>query len=226
MQKVLPMSRYAADASLRRRLYAATKRLFDILVSLCMLVVLLPVCILVAIVAAVDTKGNPFFVQTRMGRGNKPFKMVKFRTMSVNAPANVATYQLENAQAYISPVGGLLRKLSLDELPQLWNILKGEMSFIGPRPVVLTETALLELRTKNGAIAVRPGLTGLAQISGRDNVPVREKAQLDGQYARTMSLRTDLRIFFKTIGYVLHSRGVAEGANPAIAPSRKKERSA
>lgn len=226
MQKVLAMSKFSAEVSGRRRAYSVVKRLFDIVVSLLMIVVLLPIGALVALIAAIDTKGNPFFVQVRMGRNNRPFKMVKFRTMSVNAPANVATYQLEHPETYISAVGGTLRKLSVDELPQLFNILKGDMSFIGPRPVVLSETVLLDLRSKNGASAVRPGLTGLAQINGRDDVPVFEKAQFDGQYARSLSLREDMRILFKTVGYVLHSRGVTEGANPTVAAVSKSERSA
>lgn len=226
MQKVLPISRYAADMPLHRRIYSGVKRLFDIFASCILLLILLPLGLLLSVIAAVDTKGTPLFMQMRMGRGNRPFKLVKFRTMSVNAPSDVATYELEKAETYISSVGRTLRRLSLDELPQLWNILKGEMSFVGPRPVVLTETALLDLRTQNGASSIRPGLTGLAQISGRDDVTVPEKARLDGQYAHTMSLRVDLRILFKSVGYVLHARGVREGTNSAVADPLKKERSA
>lgn len=226
MQKILPVPRYYTAAVSRRKGFAAVKRLFDILLSLFLMVALLPVGLVVAVIAAVDTKGSPFFVQTRMGRMNQPFKMVKFRTMSVCAPANVATHKLNNAQDYISKVGGLLRKLSLDELPQLWNIFKGDMSFVGPRPVVLTETDLLRLRTKNGACIVRPGLTGLAQINGRDTVTITDKARLDGYYARNVTVAMDIRILAKTVGYVLHSRGIAEGANPEISAVRENERSA
>lgn len=226
MQKILSEPRYYRATASRKRGFAAVKRLFDILMSLFLMVVFLPIGLVVAVIAAVDTKGSPLFVQNRMGRMNRPFKMLKFRTMSVTAPANVATHKLDNAQAYISKVGGLLRKLSLDELPQLWNIFKGDMSFVGPRPVVLTETDLLRLRTKNGACVVRPGLTGLAQVNGRDTVTISDKARLDGYYARSMSFAMDARILLKTVGYVLRSRGIEEGANPEISAVHKKERSA
>ena len=216
MQKVLPMSYYYISYQRQRRAYTAVKRLLDIVLSLVMLVALLPLELVIAVIAAADTKGTPIFVQQRMGRYNKPFKMLKFRTMSVDAPANVATHKLSDAESYISRGGGLLRKLSLDELPQLWNILKGDMSFVGPRPVVLTETDLLELRTQNKACTVRPGLTGWAQVNGRDNVPVQEKAKMDAYYARQVSFATDCRILLKTVGYVLESKGIHEGANPAI----------
>lgn len=120
---------------------------FDICMSLGMMIVLLPVCLVVAVIVAIDTKSTPLFIQTRVGRGNRPFRMLKFRTMSPKTPQNVATYLLKDVDRYISRTGRLVRKLSLDELPQLWNIFKGDMSFVGPRPVVLTETELLSLRT-------------------------------------------------------------------------------
>ena len=227
MQKVLPMSYYYISYQKPRKAYAAVKRSFDIVLSFVMLVALLPLFLVIGLIAAIDTKGSPVFLQERMGRYNRPFKMLKFRTMSVDAPANVATHKLNNPDAYISRVGGLLRKLSLDELPQLWNILKGDMSFVGPRPVVLTETDLLELRTQNKACTVRPGLTGWAQVNGRDNVTVVEKARLDAEYARFMSFDMDVRVLVKTVGYVLKSKGIHEGANPAISePKQTTERSA
>ena len=227
MQKVLPMSYYYISYQKPKKVYAAVKRSFDIVFSLIMIVALLPVFMIISLIAAIDTKGSPIFCQERMGRYNRPFKMLKFRTMSVDAPANVATHKLSDPEAYISRVGGLLRKLSLDELPQLWNILKGDMSFVGPRPVVLTETDLLELRTQNKACTVRPGLTGWAQVNGRDDVPVVEKAKMDAEYARRVSLKMDCRVLVKTVGYVLKSKGIHEGANPAItADIRFTERSA
>ena len=153
--------------------------------------------------------------------------MLKFRTMKSTAPADVATRELRNPERYITPVGRFLRHTSLDELPQLWNILKGDMSFVGPRPVVLTETDLLELRTQNKACTVRPGLTGWAQVNGRDDVPVVEKAKMDAEYARRMSFKMDCRVLVKTVGYVLKSKGIHEGANPAITEDiRSTERSA
>ena len=194
-----------------------------------MIVALLPLLLVLAAISAVDTKGCPLFAQTRMGRNNQPFKMLKFRTMNVNAPANVATHKLRDAARYISPVGEVLRKFSLDELPQLFNILKGDMSFVGPRPVVLSEKDLISLRVRNGACTVRPGLTGWSQIHGRDRLPIRQKAELDGYYAQNQSMELEFSILLKTVSYVLHSTGVHEGADPSISASpamQREERSA
>ncbi len=196
--------------------YSSFKRFFDFVISSVMILVLAPVMALVAIVVAVDTKGAPIFVQERMGRHSVPFRIYKFRSMSVHAPANVATHKLENADQYISRVGHLIRKTSLDELPQLFNVFKGDMSFVGPRPVVLTERDLIRLRRRNGADRVRPGITGLAQISGRDTVTIREKARYDAQYAKSYSLKSDLTILFKTVKQVIVSEGIVEGANKEI----------
>lgn len=223
MQKVLVMNEYSLPVKRPTKSYLFCKRTLDIVFSLSMIILLLPICLVVALVAAIDTKGSPLFIQQRMGRNGKPFKMFKFRTMSVNAPANVATYLLDDADRYISKVGGLLRKLSLDELPQLLNILKGDMSFVGPRPVVLSEDDLLELRRRNGAGSVRPGLTGLAQISGRDDVAVGLKAKLDGEYVENMCLVSDMKILFRTVGDVLTSKGVTDGANPELASTTVDE---
>lgn len=216
MQKALAWSDYYVPAKRPTKSYLFCKRTLDIVFSFSMIVLLSPILATVAVVAAADTHGSPIFVQTRMGRRGRPFKVYKFRTMSVNAPANVATYLLNDAESYISRVGGFLRRTSLDELPQLFNILKGDMSFVGPRPVVLTETELLELRRRNGAGIVRPGLTGLAQVSGRDDVCVGLKAKLDSDYVADMCFTTDMRILFKTIGNVLRSEGVTEGSHPEI----------
>lgn len=227
MQKVLPIYTSYEPMQKRNRAFLFGKRLFDIVLSLLLLVALLPIEIAVAIIAAIDTKGSPLFIQTRAGRHNRPFRMLKFRTMSVDAPADVPTHKFRDADRYLSSCGRTLRRLSLDELPQLLNILKGDMSFVGPRPVVLTEMDLLELRTRNGASTVRPGLTGWAQVNGRDEVRIAEKAQLDGYYASHMSVRLDLRVFLRTVGCVLHARGICEGANPAISAGQyRRERSA
>ena len=137
MQKIVPMNRRVVRAR-HTRLFSVAKRLFDMTLAAFLLVSLMPVLLVIAIAVTVDTGSSPIFVQIRMGRNNVPFKMMKFRTMSPNAPANVATYKLQNADRYISRLGRFLRRSSLDELPQLWNILLGHMSFIGPRPVVLT----------------------------------------------------------------------------------------
>lgn len=216
MQKVFTMNEYNVPVKRPTLWCLFWKRTFDIVGSLAVMVLLLPLALVVAIVCAIDTKSSPIFVQVRSGRNGVPFKMYKFRTMSKDAPAEVATYKLNNADDYISPVGKLIRRLSLDEIPQIVNILKGDMSFVGPRPVICAEKELLRLRRRNGADTVRPGLTGLAQISGRDDVPVRRKAFLDGQYVDNMCLWEDLKILAKTVVQVLTSDGIRDGANPNI----------
>lgn len=223
MQKILVWNDYYVPAKKPTKEYLFCKRALDIVFSFSMIVALLPFMLPLALVAAADTHGSPIFVQERMGRKGKVFHVYKFRTMSVNAPANVATYLLNDPDAYISRVGRFLRKSSLDELPQLFNILKGDMSFVGPRPVVLSETELLELRRRNGAGIVRPGLTGLAQVSGRDDVSIGLKAKLDSDYVSDMCLVTDLRILAKTFVNVLKSEGVTEGSNPEICSTEVKE---
>ena len=225
MKKVLSMNTYRV-ATFDYKMFFYSKRLFDIIVSLTMMVLLLPLGIVVSIISVIDTKGSPIFIQTRMGRNNQPFHMLKFRTMSVRAPSDVATGKLENPQQYISKIGGMLRRLSIDELPQLLNIFFGQMSFVGPRPVVTTETDLLELRTRNGACSVRPGLTGIAQTSGRDKVSVSEKAIMDAFYADNADWQMDMRILFQTVGYVISSRDVHEGVIEEKSEVYKKERSA
>lgn len=229
VQRILPVTTCYVGTQDAKKGFAFAKRTFDIVVSLVMIVVLLPLLLILAAISAADTKGCPLFAQTRMGRNNQPFKMLKFRTMNVNAPANVATHKLRDAARYISPVGEVLRKFSLDELPQLFNILKGDMSFVGPRPVVLSEKDLISLRVRNGACTVRPGLTGWSQIHGRDRLPIRQKADLDGYYAQNQSVELEFSILLKTVSYVLHSTGVHEGADPSISASpamQREERSA
>mgnify|MGYP000964231929 FL=1 len=194
VQRILPVTTCYVGTQDAKKGFAFAKRAFDIVGSLVMIVALLPLLLVLAAISAVDTKGCPLFAQTRMGRNNQPFKMLKFRTMNVNAPANVATHKLRDAARYISPVGEVLRKFSLDELPQLFNILKGDMSFVGPRPVVLSEKDLISLRVRNGACPVRPGLTGWSQIHGRDRLPIRQKAELDGYYAQNQSMELEFSI--------------------------------
>lgn len=190
--------------------YMIFKRVFDIVMSAVGLIVLLPVELLLAIVAAVDTKASPLFVQTRIGKDGKQFRCLKYRTMSKNAPSNVATCDLE-ATRYITPIGSFLRKTSLDELPQLVNILCGDMSIVGPRPIIPEEVELIHLRKLHGAEAVRPGLTGWAQINGRDNLKAPKKAMMDGYYARHVSLKMDIDILLRTVAYVVSSEDVVEG---------------
>ena len=193
------------------RVYKIYKRGADIFLSVLLLLVLSPLFLVIIAITIPDMGRSVFFRQRRMGRNGRPFFIYKFRTMLPQAPADVPSALLGDNRRYITQRGQFLRKTSLDELPQLWNILKGDMSFIGPRPVILNETELLQLRRKNGAETVRPGLTGLAQVCGRDELDDTEKAAYDGLYARRMGWRLDTHIFFATIRAVLRQEGVREG---------------
>ncbi|MGN0171865.1 MAG: sugar transferase [Acutalibacteraceae bacterium] len=226
MHDIVSINARHAATKTPRRSFLIVKRILDIIFSAVLLVLLSPLLLIVTVMAAIDTHGAPFFVQTRMGRGGKSFRMIKFRTMSVDAPPDVATHCLENADSYISDIGHFLRKYSLDELPQLWNVLKGDMSFIGPRPVVLTEEDLLDMRALHGAGEVRPGITGFAQVRGRDNLPISQKAFLDGYYARHATFVMDMRILWQTVSYVMRSEGVVEGANERVSDRKSSTRSA
>jgi O-antigen biosynthesis protein WbqP len=178
------------------------KRLFDLLVGAVAAVLLLvPVC-LVALMVRLTSPGPVLYWSDRVGRGNKIFKMPKFRSMKVGTPA-VATHLLPNPDSFLTPVGSFLRKSSLDELPQLWSILKGDMSFVGPRPALFNQQDLIELRTRAGVHALLPGLTGWAQINGRDELPIPQKVALDIEYLQKMSLWFDIKIIFLTALKVL-----------------------
>lgn len=190
------------------------KNAADRILALFALIVLSPVFLIIAIVLKIsEPKATVYFIQERSGQDRKPFDCYKFRSMSMNAPKNASTWELENADNFITPVGAFLRKTSLDEIPQLINILRGEMSFIGPRPVILKETELLDLREKYGATKVKPGITGLSQISGRDNLPPKQKAEIDGDYANNITFTKDFLIMLKTVPAVLKGEGVSEGKN-------------
>lgn len=193
-------------------MYTGLKRLLDIVLSLFLLVLLSPLFAIVALIVRMDSDGPAIFRQLRSGQGGRLFVIYKFRTMMTAAPANIATAQLQHPQRYITPVGRFLRQTSLDELPQLWNVLKGDMSFVGPRPVIPSEIYLLRLRRRLGADTVRPGITGLAQIRGRDNLPPRTKAQYDSEYALNYTFLLDCYIFFSTLRYVLRREGIHEGS--------------
>ncbi len=187
------------------------KRALDILFSFLGIVVLFVPMLLIMIVVKCDSKGPAIFKTERVGKNGKPFKFYKFRSMRIDAPKDLAT-RLMKGDEYITKTGKFLRKTSLDELPQLFCILKGTMSIIGPRPVVATETELLEYREKTGALTVRPGLTGLAQVSGRDTLTdMKRKAEIDGEYAKKITFGRDLKIFFKTIAVVFKGSDVVEG---------------
>ena len=173
------------------------KRIFDLLLAaLATLVLIIPV-ILVAILVRLTSKGPALYWSDRVGRHNRIFKMPKFRSMQVGTPA-VATHLLSNPKAYLTPIGSFLRKSSLDELPQLWNIIKGDMSFVGPRPALFNQHDLIELRTQSGVHQLVPGLTGWAQINGRDELPIPQKVALDITYMQKKSLWLDVKIIFLT----------------------------
>ena len=193
-------------------MYRKIKRLGDILLSFIGIIVLFPVFIIIAIAIKLDSKGPVIFKQKRFGLHKESFYVFKFRTMKVESPKYVATRDLDKPEQWITKVGACLRKTSLDELPQLWNILVGDMSVVGPRPVAINELDLIKEREQYGANDILPGLTGWAQINGRDNLSTEMKAEIDGYYVKHMSLRMDLRCIVRTIPYVLKRKGVVEGS--------------
>ena len=192
--------------------YTVVKRLLDIVLSLLFLLLFAPVFAVVAAVIHADSNGPVIFRQTRVGKHNKRFTIYKFRTMFTATPHDVATAALTHPQRYITRIGRFLRQTSLDELPQLFNVLKGDMSFVGPRPVIEQETQLLRLRKRYGADRVRPGITGLAQIRGRDELAPFRKARYDAEYADNCTFLLDCYIFFSTLRYVLRREGIHEGS--------------
>lgn len=192
------------------------KRGLDIILSTVGLVVLFPAFIIIGIVIKVDSPGPVIFRQKRVGLDKQPFQIYKFRTMYVAAPPDAPTSKLDDVDNYITEVGKFFRRTSIDELPQLYNILKGEMSLIGPRPVLPGEKELIEERSERDVYKVRPGLTGLAQISGRDYVRLPDKARIDQVYAENLTFKQDLEIFIYTIWYVLKSEGISEGMQERI----------
>ena len=183
------------------------KRIFDCtLAIISMLIFLLPL-LLVCMAVAVTSTGPVFYWSQRVGKNNQLFWMPKFRTMRVNTPT-LATHLLENPQQWLTPIGSLLRKTSLDELPQLWSILVGKMSFVGPRPALFNQNDLIELRTQRGVHVLTPGLTGWAQINGRDELPIPQKVAFDVEYLERKSLLFDLKIIFQTFLKVLKHQGI------------------
>ena len=193
-------------------MYSILKRLVDISISLIAITLFCPVFILIAIAIKLDSEGPVIFKQKRFGIHKKTFYVFKFRTMKVESPKYVATRDLQNPEQWITRVGAFLRKTSLDELPQLCNILVGDMSIVGPRPVVVSERDVIEAREKYGANDVLPGLTGWAQINGRDNLSTDMKAKLDGYYVKNRSLIMDIKCIVRTIPYVLKRKGIVEGS--------------
>lgn len=193
-----------------QKFYMAVKSLLDFLISLLALTVLIVPTAILALIIKLDDRGPVFFKQKRIGKDQKHFMMLKFRTMRTDTPKDTATHLLADPQKYITKVGRFLRKTSLDELPQLINILAGHMSIVGPRPALWNQFDLIEEREKYGAHQVRPGLTGWAQVNGRDELEISVKAKLDGEYIEKFGLWMDIRCFFATFG-ILNGKGVVEG---------------
>ena len=196
--------------------YQAFKRFLDFVLSLLAFCVLSPLLAAVSLAVKLDSKGPVVFRQKRIGKDKTHFEMLKFRTMRTDTPKDMPTHLLKNPDAFITKVGSFLRKTSLDELLQPINIIKGEMSIVGPRPALWNQFDLIAERDKYGANAVRPGLTGWAQVNGRDELEIPEKARLDGEYVKNMSLLLDIRCILKTVLGVLRSDGVVEGGTGAM----------
>ena len=184
------------------------KRLFDLLLAVCAACVLAVPVLLVALAVRATSPGPALYWSNRVGKGNQIFKMPKFRSMRVGTPA-VATHLLADPASHLTPIGSFLRKSSLDELPQLWSILVGDMSFVGPRPALFNQQDLIDLRTQKGVHALVPGLTGWAQVNGRDELPIPQKVALDEEYLHKRSLALDIRILWLTFVKVLRRDGVS-----------------
>ncbi|AZE77577.1 sugar transferase [Pseudomonas synxantha] len=184
------------------------KRFFDLVLSLFTLFVLLIPIVFVTLAVKLTSKGPALYWSDRVGMNNTVFKMPKFRSMRIGTPA-VATHLLQDPSQYLTPIGNFLRKSSLDELPQLWSIIAGDMSFVGPRPALFNQADLIALRTEQGVHLIRPGLTGWAQVNGRDELPIPIKVSYDSYYAKNMSLFFDVKILFLTALKVVKRDGVS-----------------
>ncbi|MBR5496230.1 MAG: sugar transferase [Oscillospiraceae bacterium] len=194
-------------------MYRFVKRFFDFTLSLMAFIVLSPILLIVALAIKLDSQGPVFFKQERVGKDGKLFTIYKFRSMSTAAPKDCPTHMLEGSTSFITKVGGFLRKTSLDELPQLINIIKNDMSIIGPRPALEVQQDLLDIRKQNGSYNLKPGLTGWAQANGRDELEIEVKARFDGEYAQNIGFAMDLKCFLLTIKKVLTGDGVQEGVH-------------
>lgn len=203
-------------------MYQKIKRGIDFIISLIGFLILSPFFLLLCLAIKLDSRGPIFFRQKRVGIHKTHFQILKFRTMRIDTPKDCPTHLLKNPEQYITRVGGFLRKTSLDELPQIFNILSGDMSIIGPRPALWNQYDLIEERDKYGANDVMPGLTGWAQINGRDELPIEVKAKLDGVYVEKMSFFFDCRCFFGTIFSVIKHDGVVEGGTGSMGKDEPK----
>lgn len=194
-----------------KKTYIIIKNIIDFILSLIALIILLPFFCIFAIIIKLESRGPIFFKQKRIGKDKKEFYIYKFRTMRTDTPKDMPTHLLKDAESYITKSGKIFRKTSIDELPQLFNILKGDMSIIGPRPALWNQYDLIEERDKYNANSIRPGLTGWAQVNGRDELEIPIKAKFDGEYVEKMSFLFDTKIFLKTIVKVFKHDGVVEG---------------
>lgn len=200
------------------------KRLLDLILSLAACVVLAIPMGIIALWIKKDSPGPVFFKQRRVGRGKKCFNILKFRTMRGDTPHDVPTHLLKNADSYITKSGAFLRRTSLDELPQIYNIVAGQMSIIGPRPALYNQYDLIAARDAVHANDIRPGLTGLAQINGRDELPIDVKARYDGEYAADITFLNDAKIFLHSITYVFQRRGVVEGGTGTMQQAESNQK--
>ena len=204
-------------------MYLKVKRLMDFVLALVGLVVLSPVFLILIIAIKIDSPGPVLFKQKRVGIHKKHFNILKFRTMRIDTPSDMPTHLLTDPDQWITKVGKFMRKTSLDELPQIINILKGEMSIIGPRPALWNQYDLIEERDKYGANDILPGLSGWAQINGRDTVAIEDKARFDGDYVRQIGMKMDVKCFFGTVLAVLKRKGVVEGKTSSIEENASEE---
>lgn len=204
-------------------MYLIIKRIGDFILSLIGMIVISPVFLILILAIKIDSRGPILFKQKRIGIHKSHFTILKFRTMRIDTPKDTPTHLLENPEQYITGTGKFLRKTSLDELPQIINILAGQMSIVGPRPALWNQYDLIEERDKYGANDIRPGLTGWAQINGRDELPIDVKAAFDGEYVRKISFLFDCKCFFMTIFKVFKRDGVVEGAAANSNEDKKKD---
>ncbi len=205
------MSNNRSCLSTRQKIYLPFKRVFDIFLSLLAIIVFSPLYIILALIVKLTSKGPIFFKQERIGKNKKHFNILKFRTMRIDTPKDVPTHMLDNPEQYITGIGKFLRKTSLDEIPQAFNILVGHMSIVGPRPALYNQDDLVEERDKYHANEIKPGLSGWAQCNGRDTLPIPEKAKLDGEYVKRFNIWLDIVIIVRTFFQALFGKDEVEG---------------
>lgn len=206
-----------------KKIYAVIKWMLDRLLSLIAGILFFPFFLIFAIIIRCSSKGPVLFKQKRIGKNKKPFMIWKFRTMRIDAPHDMPTHMLDNPDKYITKIGKFLRKTSMDELPQIYNILFGKMSIIGPRPALWNQYDLIEERDKYGVNKLYPGLSGWAQIHGRDELEIEEKAKLDGEYAKKFGFIIDVKCFFGSIKAMFSHKGVVEGGTGEIHKEEKEK---